>query len=142
MDMELPTLLFPKKQNDKESTHHPDLFPEVVIGGAQVANEMFSARFSEICRKQPFCLLYVCFHLKEKMIFVKLLPDDVNESSSSHLLLLLPDEVRNPRHFYCHRLLCRCHVTLCSSSSSSKSSSSYFYLVHQMTKGSSQKLKS
>ena len=119
--MELPTLLFPKKQNDKESTHHPDLFPEVVIGGAQVANEMFSARFSEICRKQPFCLLYVCFHLKEKMIFVKLLPDDVNESSSSassssHLLLLLPDEVWNPRHFYRHRLLCRCHVTLCCSS--------------------------
>ena len=73
------------------------------------------------------------------------LPDDVNEpsqSTSSHLLLLLPDEVRNPRHFYCHRLLCRCHVTLCCRSSSSKSSSSYFYLVHQMTKGSSQKFKS
>ena len=51
----------------QENTHHPNLFSEVVIGSAEVANQVLPVRFSEICCKKPFCLLYVCLHLSKAL---------------------------------------------------------------------------
>ena len=58
----------------QENTHHPNLFSEVVIGSAEVANQVLPVRFSEICCEKPFCLLYVCLHLSKALkIFCEVL---------------------------------------------------------------------
>ena len=89
----------------QENTHHPNLFSEVVIGSAEVANQVLPVRFSEICCEKPFCLLYVCLHLSKALKICLW-------SFVRYLLLFLPDEVWNPRNLDGDRLLgCR-HVTL------------------------------